>query len=265
VEPLSERVAVIGAGTIAVGILRTVARVSSACALVRSPASAQRLRARMADCPHPVVVSEDPEVLADRSFVIEAVAEDLSTKREVLATAGARAPAGTLLASTTSSLALSDLGDASSPHGAVIGFHPFTPVQRMEVIEVAFPDGSDDSARRRTLAVCDAIGKQAIEVPAMPGYVVNRVLFPYLFAAVELAGAGGPPPEAIDRCITGAIAHPLGPFAVLDLIGLDVAVAIGHSLELPVPRRLSELVAAGHLGRKTGRGFHTYDASPRPA
>lgn len=253
-----ERVAVVGSGTIAVGILRTVARATSACALVRSHASAERLRAKLADCPHPVSVSEQPELLADCSFVIEAVAEDLAVKREVLALADAVVPDGALLASTTSSLLLSDLSPACPEHGPVVGFHPFTPVQRMDVIEVAFTDDADDSSRRRTVALCEAIGKEPVEVPATAGYVVNRVLFPYLFAAVELASATDLAPEVVDRCITGGIAHPIGPFAVLDLIGLDIALRIGRSLKLTVPQRLEELVARGDLGRKTGRGFLTY-------
>jgi 3-hydroxyacyl-CoA dehydrogenase len=97
-----------------------------------------------------------------------------------------------------------------------------------------------------------------VEVPDVPGFVVNRLLFPYLFAAVRLLDEGGLEPAAVDACMKLGAGHPLGPLALLDLVGLDVAVAIGDALHVEVPARVRALVDAGALGRKTGRGFYEY-------
>jgi 3-hydroxyacyl-CoA dehydrogenase len=102
------------------------------------------------------------------------------------------------------------------------------------------------------------LGKTAVEVPDVPGFVVNRLLFPYLFSAVRLLEETGLEPAQVDDCMTLGAAHPLGPLAVLDLVGLDVAQAIGEALDVEVPARLRELAAEGALGRKAGRGFHSY-------
>jgi 3-hydroxyacyl-CoA dehydrogenase len=126
----------------------------------------------------------------------------------------------------------------------------------MRLVELAFPADASAGTRARTLALCEALGKTAVEVPDMPGFVVNRLLFPYLFEAVRLMERTGMAPEAIDTCMTLGTGHPMGPLALLDFVGLDVAVAIGESLAVEVPARLRELVAEGALGRKNGRGLY---------
>jgi 3-hydroxyacyl-CoA dehydrogenase len=129
----------------------------------------------------------------------------------------------------------------------------------MALIELAFPDAASADTRARTHALCAALGKTAVEVPDTPGFVVNRLLFPFLFDAVELLERTGMEPAAVDTCMQLGAAHPLGPLALLDLVGLDVAQAIGHAIGAKVPARVDALVAEGALGRKTGRGFHTYE------
>src|SRR2546430_1546263 len=133
---------------------------------------------------------------------------------------------------------------------------------------------SEDSARRaadrlgpacekadageRARARCAALDKVAVEVPDRPGFVVNRLLFPYLFGAVRLLEESELEPEAVDTCMKLGAGHPLGPLALLDLVGLDVAASIGEALSIEVPARVHELIAAGALGRKAGRGFFAY-------
>ena len=107
------------------------------------------------------------------------------------------------------------------------------------------------TTRERARALCEALGKTAVEVPDTPGFVVNRLLFPYLFDAVRLMERTGLEPEAVDTCMRLGAGHPLGPLALLDLVGLDVAPAIGRTIGAEVPERIDALVAEGALGRKS--------------
>jgi len=136
--------------------------------------------------------------------------------------------------------------------------HVFNPVERMELVELAFPQGATGDTRNRVRAWVEDIGKTPVEVPDAPGFVVNRLLFPYLFSAVELAERHNLEPATVDDCMRLGAGHPMGPLALLDFVGLDVAAAIGEELGVEVPARVRELIAAGALGRKTGRGFYTY-------
>jgi 3-hydroxyacyl-CoA dehydrogenase len=128
----------------------------------------------------------------------------------------------------------------------------------MELVELCFPSEATEETRRRARELCEALGKTPVEVPEIPGFVVNRLLFPYLFSAVELLAETGMPPEDIDNCMTLGAGMPMGPIALLDYVGLDVSKAIGESIGVAVPPRLVELVEAGSLGRKTGAGFYNY-------
>ena len=112
--------------------------------------------------------------------------------------------------------------------------------------------------RARAVRLCLQLDKTPVEVPDVPGFVVNRLLFPYLFNAVRLLEETGMDPQDIDTCMHLGAGHPMGPLALLDLVGLDVAQAIGESIGEPVPPRVQALIAEGALGRKSGRGFHTY-------
>jgi 3-hydroxyacyl-CoA dehydrogenase len=106
--------------------------------------------------------------------------------------------------------------------------------------------------------LCRDLAKTAVEVPDTPGFVVNRLLFPYLFDAVTFMTDTGLAPEAVDRCMTLGTGHPMGPLALLDFVGLDVAAAIGEQIGADVPARVRELAAEGALGKKAGRGFYDY-------
>jgi 3-hydroxybutyryl-CoA dehydrogenase len=128
----------------------------------------------------------------------------------------------------------------------------------MKLVELVFPAAASAETHERALALCETFEKTPVEVPDIPGFVVNRLLFPYLFGAVRLLEQTGMDPAGVDTCMRLGAGHPMGPLALLDLVGLDVAKAIGETIEEPVPARIDELIAEGSLGRKSGRGFHTY-------
>ena len=164
-----------------------------------------------------------------------------------------------MLATTTSSLSVNQLAAESGRAQKFAGLHVFNPVHRMDLVELAFPDEADDATRAASTELCEAMGKTVVEVPDVPGFVVNRLLFPFAFQAVELAEETGLKPADIDSCMKLGAGHPMGPLALLDFVGLDVSAAIGEQVGAEVPRRVYDLIEQGHLGRKSGSGFYEYD------
>ena len=271
-ERLYERPAIAGSGGIACGLAATASSISKTLLLARSDASAWRaeeqahsLCAKVEDGDASrLKVTTEPADLADCDLVVEAVVEDLAAKAELMKEL-AEVAVDAHLATTTSSLGVAELGTRIGAPERTFGLHPFNPVVRMELIELCLPGGLADEVGPRARAWCEAIGKTVVEVPDEPGFVVNRLLFPYLFDAVRLLEQTGMKPEEVDRCMTLGAAYPMGPLALLDLVGIDVALAIGESLFADSgekhhrpPGRLTDLAAAGKLGRKTGSGFYDY-------
>ena len=268
-----QRPAVAGSGAIACGVAACASQLSPVRVLARSDASAWRAEeaaqteARKLDggVPERIKVTTDPATLADCDLVVEAIAEDPDAKAQLHAAVAAAAPDADI-ATTTSSLSIRELGAASGAPERFFGLHVFNPVSRMELIEICFGDDARDGLRERALAWCAALGKTAIEVPDQTGFVVNRLLFPYLFEAVRLKEDTGMSAEDVDACMRLGAGHPMGPLKLLDFVGLDVAAAIGRSLDEHgagsgadvVPDLIDELVAAGKLGRKSGEGFFEY-------
>ena len=125
----------------------------------------------------------------------------------------------------------------------------------MKLVELVFPEGTDEETKQRAFALCEALGKTAVEVPDVPGFVVNRLLFPYLFSAVRLMEETGMDPKDIDTCMKLGAGHPMGPLALLDLVGLDVSKAIGEEIGAEIPATVERLVSEGKLGRKSGAGI----------
>jgi 3-hydroxybutyryl-CoA dehydrogenase len=249
------RLGIAGSGAIATGLARAAGPVLDTVLWARSETSAERARAAVGDA---AKVVHDLGALSDRDFVVEAIAEDRQAKRELLERLGAELGAECLIATTTSSLSIAMLAEASGRPDRFGALHVFNPVERMKLVELVFPPEAPDEVRRRFHDLCEAIHKTAVEVPDTPGFVVNRLLFPYLFEAVRLVDETGLDPHAVDSCMKLGAGHPMGPLALLDMVGLDVAVAIGESIGSLVPVRLHELVAEGRLGRKTRAGIFDY-------
>ncbi|MEX1142709.1 MAG: 3-hydroxyacyl-CoA dehydrogenase family protein [Thermoleophilaceae bacterium] len=254
----SERLGIAGSGAIACGLARTAAASDPAVPVklwARSDASAERAAAKL-DGGGEVVT--DLGELADCTVVVEAVAEDATVKGNLLAQIGTLLGDDAVLASTTSSLSVVQLAHASGRPDRFGALHVFNPVRKMKLVELAFPPETAPDARARLHALCEALGKTAVEVADVPGFVVNRLLFPYLFDAVRLMETQGLEPEAVDTCMKLGAGHPMGPLALLDFVGLDVAIAIGESIGADVPDRVRALAADGRLGRKAGAGFYQY-------
>jgi len=267
---MDERLVILGTGAIGLGLVRLGARLDPVTLWARSSASADIARAKLAGFAESVegalaevTVTTDLQELQSGSFIIEAVTEDQGTKTALLRSVGEVVDDAAVVATTTSSLSVTELGRDAGLSGRFIGFHPFNPVHKMPLVELIHPQGTDDATRLRARAMCEALNKTAIEVPDVPGFVVNRLLFPYLFAAVRLLDDTGLEADEVDACMVNGAGMPLGPLALLDLVGLDVAVAIGESLDEPIPERVLDMVAQGRLGRKSGHGFHRHEGKAR--
>jgi 3-hydroxybutyryl-CoA dehydrogenase len=265
---LQERLGIAGAGTIACGLAATAAAHGEVLLWARSELSAERARNSVvkicgklaADQPNHErirVVTELAE-LADATFLIEAVVEDHDHKTALLADLARHAHEDAVIATTTSSLSISALARATGRAESFVGLHVFNPVPRMELVELVFAPESSQQTRTRARDLCQTLGKTAVEVPDIPGFVVNRLLFPYLFSAVTLMSETAMTAQDVDRCMTLGAGMPMGPLALLDFVGLDVSQAIGETIGAAVPEALLELVRAGSLGRKSGRGFYDY-------
>jgi 3-hydroxybutyryl-CoA dehydrogenase len=252
---LTERLGIAGTGAVAAGLARLAAARGEVVVWARSTESAERAHEAIGDDAR---ITTHLGALGSCSFVVEAVVEDVDVKRELLGELGALATDDALIGSTTSSLSVAELAAASGRPDRFVGLHVFNPVEKMELVELAFPDGASDATRERARLLSESLGKTPVEVPDAPGFVVNRLLFPYLFSAVRLLEGHDVGPEAVDTCMKLGAAHPMGPLQLLDLVGLDVAVAIGEELGEEVPARVRELVEAGRLGRKAGAGFYDY-------
>ncbi|HEY2767567.1 MAG TPA: 3-hydroxyacyl-CoA dehydrogenase family protein [Solirubrobacteraceae bacterium] len=265
---MTERLAIVGSGAIACGLAATAAHHGPVKLLARSQSSAERARAQVektlarlgaeVDPEHVQVVTE-PSALAECTFVVEAVVEDRDVKAGVHSELRGLLAENAILASTTSSLSVEELASASGVAERFLGLHVFNPVTKMELVELIFPRAASAETRERALALCETFEKTPVEVPDVPGFVVNRLLFPYLFSAVRLLEETELEPAGIDTCMRLGAGHPMGPLALLDLVGLDVAQAIGETLGEAIPPRVGQLVADGALGRKSGQGFHSYN------
>ncbi|MDQ6819777.1 MAG: 3-hydroxyacyl-CoA dehydrogenase family protein [Actinomycetota bacterium] len=270
---MQERLGIAGAGVVACGLAATAAAHDGDVLLwARSERSAERARASVARvCAKANPGSADAErirvvtdfsSLAEATFLVEAVVEHHGSKAALLtdlAEMTALAGGEGVLATTTSSLSIAALADASGRPERFLGLHVFNPVPRMPLVELVFPDAATEPTRQRARRLCEDLGKVAVEVPDIPGFVVNRLLFPYLFGAVELQAQTGMEAADIDRCMTLGAGLPMGPLALLDLVGLDVSASIGDAIGVAVPATVRRLVAEGALGRKAGRGFYSYD------
>jgi 3-hydroxybutyryl-CoA dehydrogenase len=245
---------IVGSGAIACGLARTASEHHEVVVWARSERSAERTEERIEDAR----VVTDLAELGGCDVVVEAVAEDAEVKSDIHRRLGELLPAEAVIATTTSSLSVAELAGASGRPERFGALHVFNPVEKMQLVELSFPEAASDETRRTLLELCERLGKTGIEVPDSAGFVVNRLLFPYLFDAVRMLERNSIEPEAIDTCMKLGAGHPMGPLALLDFIGLDVAAAIGESIGTEVPGRVRELIEQGRLGKKAGAGFYEY-------
>jgi 3-hydroxybutyryl-CoA dehydrogenase len=214
-----------------------------------------------------VVASDDLELVRSADLVIEAVFEDVDVKRALWKQLDERAPGGTIFASNTSSISIDSLAEALSPdrRSRFVGMHFFSPVPVMPLVELIRGSATSDDAESAIRDLTDELGKQLIVSADRPGFIVNRLLMPMLAEAMRILEEGSATAEDIDAGARVGLNHPMGPLELADFIGLDVCLNVMKVLHegigeehYPPPKALVDLVDAGHLGQKTGRGFHTY-------
>ena len=273
-----EHVLVVGAGQMGSGIAQVVAasgrRVSlhdAAPGAVEGGLEAMRkslmkLAEKGGADPNVVLARVEParEIVA-ADLMIEAVVEDAAVKEQIFRRADEVLPAEAVLASNTSSIPITSLAAATSRPDRVIGMHFFNPVPLLKVVEVIRGLETSDETARAITELADELGKTAAEARDFPGFVSNRILMPFINEAAYALLEGVAEAEAIDTIARLGFAHPLGPLALADLIGLDTCVAImevlhqglGDPKYAPCPL-LRQYVQAGRLGRKSGRGFYEY-------
>ena len=204
--------------------------------------------------------------LKDSDLVIEAALEIIETKREIFAELDRICPPATILASNTSSLPIVEMAAATKRPDRVAGVHFFNPVAVMQLVEIvrALTTSEETVAALREFA--ERLGKRGIVCKDTPGFVVNRLMVPYLLGAIRALEEGVAAPDEIDDAVKLGLRHPMGPFELLDYTGLDINLHVANVFydefkdpSMAAPPLLRRMVAAGHLGRKSGRGFYEYD------
>jgi 3-hydroxybutyryl-CoA dehydrogenase len=282
-RPISS-IGVVGSGTMAAGIVEVFAKAGLPVTYVgrsadKVAAVRGRIEASLAKAVERGKLDEDARSaalalvsgttamadLANVDLVVEAVVEDIDVKVALFADLDRICRAGAVLATTTSSLPVIDLAAATSRPQDVIGLHFFNPATLMRLVEVVHTVATSDEVVSTAVELCHAIGKHPVVCGDRAGFIVNALLFPYLNDAVRMLEANYASADDMDLAMKKGCGYPMGPFELLDVVGLDVSLAIQRTLYLefrepgfsPAPR-LEHLVTAGYLGRKTGRGFRVY-------
>ena len=278
------RAAVIGAGTMGNGIAHVFAQhgwevalvdtvptaLDRAMATIRSNLERQVKKGSLApDAPPAILARISPattlDAAAGASLVVEAASEQPAVKFALFEQLDRLAAPGAILATNTSSISITEIAARTRRPEQVIGMHFMNPVPVMQLVEVIRGHATSDATTRTVMETAAALGKTPVEVNDYPGFVSNRVLMPMINEAIFCVMEGVAAPEAIDTVMKLGMAHPMGPLALADFIGLDVCLAIldvlhdglGDSKYRACPL-LRRMVAAGQLGRKSGQGFYTY-------
>jgi 3-hydroxybutyryl-CoA dehydrogenase len=214
-----------------------------------------------------ILATDDLELVRSADLVIEAVFEDIVVKRKLWASLDERAPEATIFASNTSSISIDGLAEAVAPRRRerFVGMHFFSPVPVMPLVELIRGSATADGTEQAIRELTDELDKKLIVSADRPGFIVNRILMPFLAEAMRTFEEGTGTADDIDTGARVGLNHPMGPLELADFIGLDVCLNVMNVLHEGIggehfapPKVLKDLVAAGHLGQKTGRGFHTY-------
>lgn len=209
--------------------------------------------------------STDISIVADADLIIEAATEDMEAKKALFAELDKLCKPGTIIATNTSSLSITEIAAATGRADKIIGMHFFNPVPMMKLVEIIKGLATSDETRDTIVELTKKLGKTPVEVNEAPGFVVNRILIPMINEGISILADGVAKAEDIDQAMMLGANHPMGPLALGDLVGLDVCLAIMETLHSefgedkyrPHPL-LRKMVRAGKLGRKTGEGFYQY-------
>jgi 3-hydroxybutyryl-CoA dehydrogenase len=278
------RVGVIGAGTMGNGIAQVFAQSGFDVTLCDAvPAAIERARSTIEKSLGKFVekgkltaeqrdtalgrlkTSSSVDSLGDADYVVEAIAEQVDAKTDLFARLDAMTRPGVILSSNTSSISITLLGAATKRPDRVLGMHFMNPVPLMTLVELIRGQATSTESMAIATELCKTLGKTPVEAADYPGFISNRILMPMINEAIYAVMEGVGTPEAIDTVMKLGMNHPMGPLTLADFIGLDVCLAIlnvlhdgiGDPKYRPCPL-LRRMVAAGHLGRKSGRGFYSY-------